>query len=215
MELNEVLPSEEAARRVNEDVVMSEYDLTQVDEICDLKRRSMLDIGLAIGYRLKVDNPEVNLEQFADAFANADPKLYERFDHLLGEPTLNDVCYSHVQLADENVEYRTVAELLVAVAYPNVLHIGDVQFSNPHRPVTEQNQIRVHSHFKGLGLLPTLIDNCIEFAQEYGLDSICLTPAADDLVPVFESVGLSRDDNPLAEIMRQGGMPGPMSMRLR
>ena len=58
MELNEVLPSEEAASRVNEDVVMLEYDLTQVDEICDLKRRSMLDIGLAIGYRLKVINPE-------------------------------------------------------------------------------------------------------------------------------------------------------------
>ena len=212
MELNEVLPSEEAARRVNENVVMSEYDLTRVDEICDLKRRSMLDIGLAIGYRLKVNNPEFDLEQFSAAYENSDPKLYEEFSKFLGEPALHSLCYSHVQLADENVDYRTVAELLIAVAYPNVLHIGDVEFSNPSRPVPEENRVRAFSHFKGLGLLPTLVGNCIEFAQVKELSSICLTPAADDLVPLFESVGFSADENPLSDIMRNAGMPGPMSL---
>lgn len=212
MELNDVLPSDEAASRLNQDVVVSNYGFAQVNEICELKRRSMLDIGLAIGYRIKVNNPEFDLEQYAAAYENVDPKLYEQFSVALGESALLDLSYSHAQLADEKADYRTVAELLIAIAYPNVLHIGDVEFSNPSLPVPEESRIRAFSHFKGLGLLPALVGNCVDFANEKGLDSICITPAADDLIPLFESVGFYTDANPLADIMRNAGMPGPMSL---
>ena len=55
-----------------------------------------------------------------------------------------------------------------------------------------------------------LIDNCVDYAGEKNLVAICLTPTGHDLVPLFESLGFVRDDNDLAELMRQAGSAGPM-----
>src|SRR5262249_6231060 len=139
---------------------------------------------------------------------------YERIAAAIGEPTLTDIHYWHVRLADTAASYRTVSELLLAVCAPNVLHIGDVEFSNPRRPIAPARRTRSMTFYKGLGLFGSLVDRCVEFAEEKGLDAICLTPAAHDLVPLFESAGFEKDENEYADQIRDAGMAGPMSLRV-
>lgn len=214
MPLRDVFPLDEVTQRIGEPVVVSEHDLAAIDAICEIKREGMVDIGSSIGYRAKVLDEALDLEQFANAFNDHDPKLFEYIGHHLHQPALHDVFYANVELADQSAKYRTVAELLIAVAYPNVMHIGDVEFSNPRKPISKRKRTRAFTHYKGLGLLGLLIDNCVAYAGENGLDAICLTPAGHDLVPLFESLGFVRDDNDLAELMRQAGSAGPMHRQI-
>ncbi len=214
MELRDILPRDDIAARVDEGVLFSEFTNREMDEICSRKTKSMLDVGSSIGYRLKLLNPGLNLEQFSGAFDGDDPYLFSYIATVVGARTLLDVHYWHVELEDDSPDYRTVSEFLVAVCSPNVLHIADLEFSNPRRPIALAQRSRLMTRYKGLGLLGALTDRCIAFAGEKRLDAICLTPAAHDLVPVFEAVGFVLDDNALAQQMREAGMPGPMSLRV-
>jgi len=60
----------------------------------------MMDIGASIGYRAKVRDPQVDLDQFADAFDDDDPKLFEYIGEYLGEATLNDI-YANLSITAE------------------------------------------------------------------------------------------------------------------
>jgi hypothetical protein len=213
-ELSQVFPADEASNRVGCEVVIETFEFEQIDEICAIEQQTMLDVGAAIGYRMKLDYPELDLEQFSAAFDSRDPRLYEYLSAELQAPTIDDLFYGHVRLADESADYRTVAELLIAVAYPGVVHIGDVEFSNPLAPLAEDEITRPMTRFKGLGLLGETIQRSVKLAQRLGLSAVCLTPAEHALVPLFEYHGFEIDQNELATLMRQAGMPGPMRMTI-
>jgi hypothetical protein len=212
MLLREIFPIAEVSNRIIEPVTISELGLADIDLVCAHKTIAMRDIGASIGYRAKVLDPLIDLNQFADAFDEGDPWLFQYIEQYLGETTLHDVYAVDVLLSDQSLDYRTVAELVVAAAYPNVLHIASVEFSNPRRPIPPAQQIRAGTRYKGLGLFALLVENCVAFAHDRGLSGICLTPSAHDLVPLFTSHGFAPDDNEFAELMRAAGSAGPMTL---
>ena len=133
---------------------------------------------------------------------------------MLGQATIDELHYVHAELADESADYRTVAELLIAAAYPNVIHISDIEFSNPRAPIPEGEQQYTHQHFRGLGLLPLLVANAAQYGQQLGADSICITAAHIDLVPLFEGHGFRVDNTPAGQIGMQAGISIPMTKPL-
>ena len=87
MPLRDVFPQADVLERIGEPVIISELDRSQVNLICENKRKQMMDVGASIGYRAKVRDPQVDLDQFADAFDDDDPKLFEYISEYLNEPT--------------------------------------------------------------------------------------------------------------------------------
>ncbi len=214
MTLAEVFPRDEVIERVGEELEFSEYSLEDLDELVACKSASLFELGAAIWDRYFRGHPYVNPQQFSDHFDNDDPMLFQAIADWLGETTVDELYYVHVELADTTVDYRTVAELLVAQAYPNVMHVSDVEFSNPRQPIPAYEQQYAHQHFRGLGLLPVLVANIVEFGQQHGRDEVCLTAAHIDLVPLFEQHGFTVDDTPAGHFGLQAGASIPMSRPL-
>lgn len=214
MSIRDVLPRDEIIQRIPEEIVFSEYSLEEVGDVVQLKSSSMFELGAAIWDRYMQCNPTANPQQFSEHFDNSEPLLYEAISEMLGHPTIDELYYVHAQLADESADYRTVAELLIATAYPNVIHISDVEFSNPREPIPEAEQQYTHQHFRGLGLLPSLVTNAAQFGQWRGADSICLTAAHIDLVPLFENYGFIVDNTLAGQFGLQAGSSIPMTKPL-
>lgn len=214
MTISDVLPKHEIAQRIPEEIVFSEYSLDEVDDIVRLKSSSMFELGAAVWDRYMRRYPNADPRQFSDHFDASEPRLYEAISAMLGEATIDELYYVHAELTDESADYRTVAELFIAAAYPNVVHISDIEFSNPREPILEGEQQYTHQHFRGLGLLPLLVANAAQYGQRRGADSICITAAHLDLVPLFEGHGFKVDDTPAGQVGLQLGISIPMTKLL-
>lgn len=214
MTLADAFPRDAVLERIGEALVFSELSLEDLDELVALKSASMFELGAAIWDRYVRGHPDVNPQQFSDHFDDDDPMLFRAISEWLGEPTVDDLYYVHAELADTSANYRTVAELLIALALPNVIHVSDVEFSNPREPIPEHEQQFAHQHFRGLGLLPTLVTNIVEVGQQQACEAVCLTAAHIDLVPLFEEHGFVVDDTPAGQFGLQAGTSIPMSRLL-
>lgn len=214
MTISDVLPRDEIVQRVPEEIMFSEYSLDAVDEIVQLKSSSMFELGAAIWDRYMQRNPNADPQQFSDHFDASEPRLYEAISAMLGQATIDELYYVHAELTDESADHRTVAELFIAAAYPNVVHISDIEFSNPREPIPEGKRQYTHQHFRGLGLLPLLVANAVQYGQQRGADSICITAAHIDLVPLFEGHGFAVDDTPAGQVGLQVGGSIPMTKLL-
>lgn len=214
MSLRDVFPRDELIARIDEDVVFSEYSLQEIDDIIGLKSSSVFELGATIWDRYMQRHPNANPQQFSDHFDNDEPQLYEAISEFVGEPTIDELYYVHAELTDAGADYRTVGELLIAAAYPNVIHISDVEFSNPREPIPEEERCYTHQHFKGLGLLPVLLANAVQYGGERGAEAICMTAAHVDLVPLFEGHGFVVDDTPAGQIGLAVGGSVPMHRSL-
>ena len=178
-----------------------------------LAKKSMATLGLAVWDRYTQRNPEVNLQEIALHGDLQSPELYKVVEGLIGEKAILDLHYSRFNVADPELDYNKLAELFVAILYPNVLHIGDVEFSDPYQPIEVSNRKYQYQHYKGLGLFPELMSNCIGYATEHDIAEICLVAASADLIPLFQKHGFTVDDSLVAQAGIQSGMSIPMTRK--
>ena len=73
--------------------------------------------------------------------------------------------------------------MLVRV-YPNDLHVSDVYFRNPYKPIPKAEQKYYSRKYQGLGLLGAALGRIDDYARTQGCDYLTLTCAHPDLIPV-------------------------------
>lgn len=165
------------------------FELKNFEEISEIKRESCLDIGSTIwDSYISSKISKYKPDHFANYFQEGNPALLRAIEKLLGKPLLQDVYYVKAKLADNTQEDTVVSELLVASIWPGHIHVADVEFSNPYRPIARGTGLEFQK-FKGLGLMTGLLDNLTAYAKELDLFAITLTAATRSHFDFFSNFG--------------------------
>jgi GNAT superfamily N-acetyltransferase len=212
MKLNEIYPKEQVVEKVTtKNVIFHEIGLSNIDEIVKKKESCMFELGGGIWDKYVQVTPDVDPMVLAHHFQTSNPYLYKEASIVIGTDTIKDIAYTFTEVNDPKTKYSKFSELLIAVLYPNILHISDIEFSNPSEPIAEKDRKYTFQAFKGLGLFGQLISNCIDYCKQEKIDRICLTAADIDLVPLFEKHGFTVDDTPTGRHGMEHGGSIPMT----
>ena len=215
MQLKDVFPKDLISEKLSrKDITFQHFTIESIDEIVARKSNCMFELGAVIWDKYMQTSPSTDPMQLASHFQISDPYLYKEVSRILGTEIISDIVYSTAEITDGSVDYTVFSELLIAVIYPDILHISDVEFSNPYKPIPEDKRKYTFQYFEGLGLLGELIDNCIEYCKLNDLSRICLTAAHIDLVPLFEKYGFKVDDTPSGRRGMTYGLSIPMTKPL-
>ena len=108
---------------------------------------------------------------------------------VLGTQVIKDISVTEVHVDDPDLTYDVVAKLCIAHVHPNDLHLADVYFQDPYRPLpTHPQKFEVAEHH-GYGLLGLTLQRVEAEAKRLGWKHVTLTCAAADLVPLFGKHG--------------------------
>ncbi|GAA3946794.1 hypothetical protein GO495_27330 [Chitinophaga oryziterrae] len=120
------------------------------------------------------------------------PGIIAAIDDLISAPLVIDIIYHHFTV-ERNGRDMTVAEIMIAHLYPNELHLSDVEFSNPDKPLPPNKQRR-YQEFEGLGLLKPTIQGLLQTARDLNCRALTLTAADLGLMKLFTTLGFSISD---------------------
>ena len=138
-----------------------------------------------------------------------DPKVIQAIQHLLNRRIIYDAYYAHAtSLVDGKPS--TVSEVLVGHVYPDMIHIADLEFSDPNAPIPADQRHYPMTKYRGLGLLGSFIDNVVSVARSVGASEITLSAPTPDHVSLYERHGFAIPDTPRAAIARQADQGFPM-----
>lgn len=197
MKLNEIYPQKLVKERLpTSDVVFHKLGLSNIEDIVKKKESCMFELGGGIWDKYIQVTPSADPMLLAEHFQTANPYLFREASTVIGTDAIKDISYTYTEVKGTNSSYSKFSELLIAVLHPNILHIADVEFSNPAEPILEKDRKYTFQTFKGLGLFGQLISSCLDFCNQESLGRICLTAADIDLVPLFEKHGFTVDDTP-------------------
>jgi hypothetical protein len=175
-------------------LTLIELGRKQMPAITALKPQAMHSMGLSIWDQIfSRGRDNVQQDAIAACVDDQDPLLCQRIRNIIGKPVIFDIHYALATLVVDG-ENRTVAETLIAHVYPNEIHVGDIEFSNPYNPIPASERQFEHTHYRGLGLLGNFIERVNTAAKSLGCDRITLTAASRDQLPLFQRHGFTFAD---------------------
>jgi hypothetical protein len=209
--MEELLPIRELQERFGESLSIEILGISQIAEIRHRKPGDFLAIALNVWNRIvQMKLRSVRSDAIAQNIMTQDPELHRVIAEMIGEPVIQNIGYLRATVPFKGEAFE-VAEFLTAEVFPNDLHLADVLFQDPERPIPEtERRYRFQTH-RGLGLLPTVIQQAEAFARSRKKNFITLTAADQDLIPLFESYGFVVENNPGAKyILKVVGQGIPM-----
>jgi hypothetical protein len=151
--------------------------------------------------------------QFAPYFHTKSPDLHLAISKLLKIEVIRDIYYVKGWRGPKK-RSNLVLELLVAWLYRNDLHLGDITFINPDRPIPKANRKHELQTHEGLGLLPVLLENMHLKAKELGCNQQTLTAAMTENVALFRRFGFDVEDSEFTRLALELGFGIPMEKDL-
>jgi hypothetical protein len=200
MHLSSVFPAEPLRAKFSQSVLIEHWDKSQLAKIATLKKVSIFEIGAGAWDRYVASNQDCDPQALSKYFQEQDSKLYLAMERQIRSKVLIDISYTFATIEDDAPLSRCVSELLLAIVHPGVLCISDVTFANVYAPMPDNERRYPFQSFKGLGLLPILIDNCSAFCRAHGISQITLTAADAGLMNLFQSYGFKVADTPAGRL---------------
>lgn len=155
------------------------------------------------GLALNVWNRIVEVEKLASdpyairAHINPDgqPKksLLPAIDPVIGTRAVKDISCTYAAVEDASLVDNEVGKLVVAHVFPNDLHLADVLFQNPYRPIPDRRRRYAFTFFEGFKMLGPTLERVEAAARRLGCKHITLTCAAPDLVDLFSKFGFRKE----------------------
>ncbi len=213
--LEKIFPRDELKRKFKKEISFVELGLS---DFHTLKRDVPIKIhslGLNIWdrivqYQLKPVLPQA----IANFVESEDPNICEEISRLIGEKVVKDLYYVKGEIKDPSLDRKTCAEFLTAHIYPNNIHLTDIEFSDPYKPLSMTERKYEFQDFAGLNLLGTLINNMVEVGKAVGCEYIVLSAAGVDLVPKFERHGFRVENTASGRQAMKDGVGPPMERKL-
>jgi hypothetical protein len=191
-------------------LILEEYGKTDLEMIAKKNAPALLQVGASVWNRIIQKKwHSVNPLRFATYFQTLDPNLYQAISSLLGVEVIRDI-YSVRGWISKKQKSNLVVEMVVAWVYRNDLLLADISFMDPTSPIPKKQRRFGHQTHKGLGLLPTLLDNMQRKAKERDCEQLTLTAAMRDQVDLFRSFGFVVEDSEMSRIAMQAGYGIPM-----
>lgn len=208
--LSNIVPRSDLEKLFGDDFTLEEYGIDDLATITKKKPKALHATGGNIWSRIVVNKwNDVDPQQLARYFQAQDPKLYRGISKVIGEDAIRDIYFAKAWRGAPRKQ-NLVMELMIAEVYPGDLHLCDVTFINPDKPIPPLNRRFDHQTHRGLGLLPTLLDNMQNYAKSRGLKQLTLTAASGDLVPLFKKHGFEVEDSHVGRFALDVGMGIPL-----
>jgi len=208
--LDRVFPKQEIVNRFGADLIFEELGKSDLAEIARRNRACVFGIAASAWNRIVVKQwHNVRPTQFAAYFQKGDPDLHAAISRLIQAEVIRDI-YSVKVWRKPKQANSLIAELIVAWVYRNDLHLADVTFRNPDRPIPTRLRRFADQHYEGLGLLPRLLEGLQRKAVNLGCEQLTLTAARRDQVGLFSRHGFLVEDSESGRILLELGAGIPM-----
>lgn len=122
--------------------------------------------------------------------ARNDPRLLPWVERTIGCKVIIDILIEAAILPTG----EQIATAAVAHIVPNVLHLADVEFIDPLKPIPPKLQRRKYTQYAGLGLLPNFILRLMSIARAIGAEKVTLTAASRGHISLFRRHGFEISD---------------------
>lgn len=222
MDLKEILDKAKIAGKFEKsldcDSIEYEYDSRNFSAISLLAKKNpdvLFSSAMTVWNRI-VSNNLFPVDSMAVAkFASShDPQVHRKISQIIGENIIKAFVYTKCQIDDEDLDYKTVCEFVIFELYPNILHLGDITFSDPYKPISNEEKKFEHQDFEGLGMLSSLMNNINEYAKQKSFDYITLTSASKDQIPLFKKYGFTPENNAFTNQALNIGYSIPMEKKI-
>lgn len=191
-------------------IIINEFFLSDFKKIRQMKPNSIFEIAGFIWDQFVSLNEKVNPMKYMRFFQKQNPDLIDLLKNdLKGEP-VHDAYYVLSEIVDDSLSYSTISEFLVLQIFPNFLHLSDIKFSNPYKPVKPGLKKLPFQKYEGLGLLKTLLLNSENYAKSMKIPCVSLTAATRDHFNLFERYGFKLAETAVGELAYEGGKGIPM-----
>jgi GNAT superfamily N-acetyltransferase len=208
--LDDIVPLSQLRERFGDDVTVKTFCKTDLSKILKDKPLGMHALGGNIWNRIVTRQwKNVDPMQLRGHFQRHDPKLHAAISRVTGEDAIRDILMVKAWRGVPR-KANLLMELLVADVYRDELHLGDVTFCDPDRPIPPADRAYEHQTHSGLGLFGVLIGNMETYAHERGYKHLTLTAAHVDLIPLFRKHGFEVEDNDVARSGIKAGISIPM-----
>ncbi|WP_157659759.1 hypothetical protein [Burkholderia ubonensis] len=212
--LADIAPLSELRARFGDSLTVREYGKADLTKIIKDKPLAMHAIGGNVWNRVVTKQwVQVDPLQLSGHFQRLDPKLHAAIAKVVGEEAIRDIRLVKAWSGAPR-KANLVMELLVADVYRDELHLGDVTFCDPDRPIAPVDRVYELQTHKGLGLFGVLLANMESFARQKGYQQLTLTAGNADLVPLFQQHGFEVENNIAGRTGLLAGMSIPMERKV-
>lgn len=206
-----MVPWDKIRQSVDGELVREEYGLADIRRLVELVPMEMFGVGAYIWHRGVITDEVGPADKLGPLFGQESPTLYETVASELGQPSILDIYYAKAWLDGKEGD-NFVAEVLLAQIWPGELYLADVNFENPHAPLSTKERLlhkqqRTH---RGLAAFGDLVDGMCSYGKSQRLKAVSLTAAHHELVEVFKRYGFHVENSSFARDalkQRNGGVP--------
>jgi hypothetical protein len=210
-----IFPAAQVISQFTKPVKVKQYGIGEYAEIVRLKPMSIGGLGLHSWNRIvKVEKREVNPYAVAPHIKGggvAKSSIIPFIESVVREPLIKDISFTVATIDDPDLitaldDYQfdepTAAMLMLARVYPNNIHIADIYYQNPYQPIPESKRRYEWAAYRGLKMLGPTIVRLEDYARTKGCEYLTLTAAADDLIPLFATLGFTLETNDFGRMAR-------------
>ena len=193
--MHSILPFEEIESRFDKPVLLEQMGMDRLEEVAKRDPNGLLNAAFTVWQRYERQHPETNSGAVRDYIRQHGGSFLDATQAIIGAPIIRDLSFSRCTVDDPDLDERLAAYLLVARVYPNELHIADMNFVNPYKPISPERRRFKFQRYKGLHLLSTVLARAERYAALHECDYLTLNAVTDDLVPLFGKFGFVVEDN--------------------
>lgn len=209
MELRDVVPRKEVELRFQGDLVTEEYAFPELDKIIAVASEEVYGTAMNVWNRIVTRRLRaVDPQALADCVETCDPRTYREIERIIEASVITDCVYY-----DASAKGEAVARVILFRVFPNSLHLADVVFQDPSAPLPAEDRTALRT-YRGLGLLPAVVERMKRFAAEQGVEFLTLTAASRELLPLFERQGFTVENNFMGQLGLKTGLCIPMEMNV-
>ena len=212
MNFDQIYPVEELKSKFACPVNFKFYGIEKINEIANLEPECLFEIGANAWMHFIEAGGKINPQKLAEHFDSHNPFLFAVVEKTIKRKVLQNIVLIHAEVDDQNLERKFCGKLLLARTYPNNLHISDVEFSNPYKPVgISEKRYRYHE-YRSLGLFSVLLKNITDLAEEWRISKITLSAASLDQVNYFKGHGFNIENTSFARGAVEANESIPMEL---
>ena len=210
MSLQKLYPSEGIRSKFDSGVDIKFYGMDNLSEIARQEPECLQDIGEKAWIHYMVEVTKIKSKKLCSYFDESDPFLFRQVETLIKQKVIQDILLVRARVVDDTLEKSLCSKLLLARTYPNNIHISDVGFSNPYKPVSKNEQRYSCHKYRSLGLFSTLLENILRRCKKNEISKITLSVPSMNQTKYFEGHGFSVEKTEFAKHQIVSGMSIPM-----
>lgn len=193
--MHEIFPLSDVQTKFTQSLNVEQLGISEYAKLKSERPGTLFNIGANVwGRTVYFYRPDIDLHAMRIETLD-DPTVIDTMESIIGAKVIKNITFTECTVDGVAPELGVVARLSLAHVYRNDLHLADVFFRNPFKPIPPQLQ-KHGRRYEGLGLLDTVMNRLEDYAKKQSVEFITLTAADDSLVKKFGEYGFRIQNSP-------------------